>query len=96
MKVNMKSKNLFTKIALIIEFSLFAIFAFLTFALYYGITHQPPIPPEQQLDNDFVPLLLLFLLFAGMCIFGLAFAIHFSLWHIKRLKEKRDAVNRFK
>ncbi len=92
----MKNKNLFTKIALIIEFSAFTLFALLTFGLYYAITHQPPIPPEQQLDNDFVPLVLLFLLFVGACVFGLMFAIHFSVFQIKNLKEKREAANRFK
>jgi len=91
-----KNKNLFTRIALIIEFSAFAFFAFLTLGLYYALKYQPPIPPEEQLDNDFVPLFLLFILFSAMCVSGLMFAIHFSVWMLKRLKKGREAANRLK
>jgi len=88
------NRKIFNTIILIVEFSAFAIFTFLAYWLYYALTHQPPIPPEKQLDNDFVPLVLLFLLFVGACVFGLVFLIHFSVWTIKSLKEKKEAANR--
>lgn len=93
-KMAKSNKKVFNILVLIVEFSAFAVFTFLTYRLYYALTHQTPIPPEKQLDNDFVPLVLLFLLFVGACVFGLVFFIHFSVWLIKRLKENREAANR--
>ena len=93
-KMAKSNKKVFNIVVLIVEFSAFAVFTFLTYRLYYALTHQTPIPPEKQLDNDFVPLVLLFLLLVGACVFGLVFFIHFSVWLIKRLKENREAANR--
>lgn len=86
-------KKLLNAAALIVEFVVFAAFAFATGWLYYAIKNPPPTPPgQQQYDNDFVPLVLLILLLAGAGVFGLAFAVHFSFWLIQRLKAKREAA----
>ncbi len=91
----MKSgKQMLNKAALIVEFMVFSAFAFSTCLLYYGLTHRTPIPPEQQLDNDFVPYVLLILLVGGAGVFGLIFLIHFTGWRIIKIKEKREAANR--
>ncbi len=88
-------KKLLNAVALIVEFVVFAAFAFSTGLLYYTLRNPSPVPPEQQLDNDFVPLVLLILLFAGAGVSGLAFLVHFSFWLIQRLKAKREAAARF-
>lgn len=90
------NKNIFNIIALSVEFSGFAVFALLTCLLFYALAHQTPIPPEKQLDNDFVPLVLLFLLFAAACVFGLVFSTHFFVVLIEKSKEKRAAANRLR
>lgn len=80
--------------ALAVEFVLFAAFAFSSYVLYHALANQPPLPAdERQLDNDFVPYLLLFLLAAGALIFGLGFLIHFASWRIMKKKENSRAAN---
>lgn len=89
-------KKLLNAAALIVEFVVFAAFAFSTGLLYYNLKHPAPVAPgQQQYDNDFVPLILLILLAAGACAFGLAFAVHFAFWLAARSKAKREAANRF-
>ncbi len=86
------AKQMLNKAALIVEFMIFSAFVFSTCLLYYALTHQAPIPPEQQLDNDFVPYFLLILLSGGACVFGLTFLIHFTVWRIIKMKEKRETA----
>ena len=89
-------KKLLNTAALIVEFVVFASFAFSTGLLYYALKNPAPAPPgQQQYDNDFVPLVLLILLAAGACAFGLAFAVHFGFWLTARRRAKQEAANRF-
>lgn len=88
------SRKTFNIVALTVEIAACVNFAYLACWLLYALTHQTPVPPEKQLDNDFVPYFLLILLVIGTCVSGLAFAIHLSVWRMKMLKEKRETANR--
>ncbi len=80
---------------LIVEFIVTSAFAFSSCLLYYGLTHQAPLPPEQRLGNDFAPFILLLLLLAAASVFGLTFLIHFTGWRIMKINEKRKSARRF-
>lgn len=88
-------KKLLDKTVLIVEFAVFAAFAFSTCLLYYALTNQAPVPPENRLDDDFVPFVLLLSLLFGASVTGLIFLIHFTGCRIIKIKEKREAAKRF-
>ncbi len=87
-------KKMLNTAALIVEAAVFSAFAFSSCLLYYALTHRTPIPAEKQLDNDFVPLVLMLLLLGGAGVFGLAFLIHFIGWRIIKIKENRKTAQR--
>ncbi len=89
------SKKMLNTTLLAVEFLVASAFAFSSCLLYYGLTRQSPVSPEQQLDGEFVPFLLLILLLACTSVFCLTFLIHFTGWRIMKIKEKRKSANRF-
>lgn len=87
-------KQMLNATALIVEFLVFAAFAFSSWLLYNALAHRELTELDKQLDNDFVPYVLLFALVGGTCVFGLGFVIHFACWRILKAKEKRRAADR--
>ncbi len=86
-------KQMLNAAALIVEFLVFAALAFSSYELYYTLAHRELTELDKQLDNDFVPYILLFALIGGACVFGLGFLIHLACWRIVKTKEKSRAAN---